>query len=186
MNELIIWIDSFKEEASTRRFEENINFIFKLAFKKLKNYLLKKNRISFYNKKFDGQFYEHYFRETADRLKIDIKAFHDPLNNKGKLKTLTSEYFKLLFNSSAFQTDFVNYITCETIKVDYQTTLRRKIRHLLLKFDNLFGTEDQTAIRTGVEKAQTYFRKNRQCKLPWTNTEILTAVNTFIHMIKSL
>lgn len=147
---------------------------------------MKLNRISFYSKKFDSQFYEYYFKDTAVNLNINIKEFHDPLNIKNKAKTLNTDYLKLIFNSHAFKTDFISYINSEAIKLDYCTTLKRKIRHLLLKFDSYFASGDNQSTQLGIEKVQNYFRKNRQCKLPWTSNEIVTAVNTFIFMIKSI
>lgn len=119
-------------------------------------------------------------------LNIDIKEFHDPLNTKGKAKTLNGDYLKLVFKSPKFKSDFTSYINSEAIKLDYNATLKRKIRHLLLKFDHYFGTEKISSAKIGIEKAQNYFRKNRQCKLPWTRVEIDTAVNTFTFMAKTL
>ena len=186
IEEVIRCANALAEEASIKRFEENIKFVFKLAFRRLKSNLLKQNRIAFYSKKFDNQFYEHYFKETAERLAIDIKEFYDPLNTKSKAKSLNIEYLKLIFNSPAFKIDFVRYIDSETVKLDYQNTLKRKIRQLLLKFDHCFGSENDAMVTVGLEKVQHYFRKNRQCKLPWTNTEIVTAVNTFIFMMRTI
>lgn len=174
------------DEASTKRFEDNVKFVFKLAFRKLKSTLLKRNRISFYSKKFDSQFYEYYFKDTAQRLNMNITEFFDSFDTKKKAKTLSVDYLKLVFNSPVFKEDFVSYINGEAIRVDYHTTLRRKIRHLLLKFDPFFVGEDKQSVKIGIEKIQNYFRKNRQCKLPWTNNEIITAINTFSYMVKMI
>lgn len=186
LDELITCTNSFIDEASTKRFEENVKFVFKLAFRRLKSNLLKQNRIAFYSKKFDIQFYEFYFKEVANRLNIDLKDFYDPFSTKGKAKTLSVDYLKLMFNSSTFKFDFIRLIDNEAVKLDYQNTLKRKIRQLLVKFDHYFGSTDEKVVQNGIDKAQNYFRKNRQCKLPWTSNEIITAVNTFEFMMKTV
>ena len=174
----------FINEVSPKRFEENIKFVFKLAFKKLKSTLLRKNRISFYSKKFDSQFYNHYFHKAASRLGIRIEEFHDPLNSKSGSKTLNNDYLKLVFTSEEFKRDFMDYLTGGLVE-DYQNNLRRKVRQLLVKFDHLFDSLNPSVIENGITTIQKYFRTNKQCKLPWMKNEVVTAVQTFGFMINN-
>lgn len=176
----------FLEEASPKRFEENIKFVFKLAFKRMKSNLQKKNKISFYSKNFDMQFYSYYFHEIATHMNISIDDFFKKLDPKKASKTLNNDFLKQVFSSPSFKKDFMSYVSGEEIIADYQATLQRKIKHMLVKFDPMFNIQDSEKVKNGIECVQKYFRKNRQCKLPWTFTEITTAINTFLFVIKSL
>lgn len=186
VNEIYEWTQMFIQEVSPKRFEENIKFVFKLAFKKLKSSLLRKNCISFYSKKFDSQFYSYYFAETAKQLNISIEEFYDPLNHKGALKTLNNEYLRLVFNSPSFKRDFLEYLSSGRLVTDYHDNLKRKIRQLLVKFDALCKFDDAQATDRSIAAVQQYFRMNRQCKLPWLNIEVVTAIQTFMFMLNSL
>lgn len=186
VEEIYEWTSTFMQEVSPKRFEENIKFVFKLTFKKLKSSLLRKNRISFYSKKFDSQFYNHYFGETAKQLNITIEEFYDPLNHKGALKTLNNEYLRLVFTSATFKTDFLEYLTSGKLVEDYHNNLKRKVRQLLVKFDHICVLDDPSNIERSIAAIQQYFRMNRQCKLPWLNIEVVTAIQTFMFMLNSL
>jgi len=172
-------------DISIKRFEENIKFVFKLGFKKMKSKIFMKNRISFYSKKFDSQFYEYYFHELAKSLNIPIEHFYDPLNYKKSLKTLNQEYIKLIFKSQEFKKDFMDYINSGLLLREYQSTIKRKIRQLLLKFDHLINSNDLVTMNQGILKIQKYFRSKKQCKLPWMHYEVVTAVETFAFMINN-
>ena len=183
--EIYDWTVNFMQDMSPKRFEENIKFVFKLGFKKLKNKIFKKNRISFYSKKFDCQFYDYYFLKLSQKLNIGIDQFYDPLNNKNGPKTLNHDYIKLIFKSQEFKQDFLEYLESGLLLKEYQATVKRKIRQLLLKFDNIFASSDPEIINQGIRAIQKYFRKNKQCKLPWVDSEINTAIRTFAFMVNS-
>ena len=148
--------------------------------------MLRKNRISFYSKKFDAQFYTYYFGDTARRLNLSLEEFFDPLNHKGALKTLNNEYLRLVFSSPAFKSDFLEYLTSGGLVADYHANLKRKIRQLLVKFDAVCRFDDAEGVERSIAAIQQYFRMNRQCKLPWLNIEVVTAIQTFIYMLNGL
>jgi len=172
-------------EVSPKRFEENIKFIFKLTFKKLKSTLLKKNRISFYSKKFDCQFYNYYFLDISTKQNTSIEEFYDPLNCKGSTKTLNNDYLKLVFTSPQFKKDFIEYLDDGSLVRDYHTNLRRKVKQLLFKFDHFCDYNDPIGMRQDILAIQRYFRRNKQCKLPWLHSEVVTAIDTFKILINS-
>jgi len=152
----------------------------------MKSTLQKKNKISFYSKNFDMQFYAYYFRDVADKLKISIEDFCKRLDPKKASKTLNNDFLRQIFSSPSFKEDFMDYVDGKEIIADYQANLQRKIRHILAKFDHMFDIENPEMVLVGIENVQKYFRKNRQCKLPWTFTEITTAINTFKFVVRSL
>lgn len=184
--EIYEWADKVIKEVSSKRFEENLKFVFKLAFKKLKNNLLRRYKISFYSKKFDFQFYEYYFGETAKHSGIDIEHYFDPLNSRGVNKTLNSSYFKLIFQSEEFKRNFLIYVKSGQLLLDYQANLKRKITQLLMKFDYMFSSTDPLMTARAIASVERYFRKNKQCKLPWLCSEIIIAIKTFELMVNSL
>lgn len=185
VEELYVLTLTFIDEPSSKRFEENIKFIFKLTLKRLKNNLAKRNKIACYSKSFDIQFYNYYFLELALSRGVEINKFYDPLNTKTGAKTLNNDYLKLLFSSALFYEDFNGYINTNDIYQDYQQTLQRKLRQLLLKFDHLFNSNNEVVMRTSLSKVQNYFRKNRQCKLPWLESEVKSAVEVVNFMINN-
>lgn len=184
--EIYEWTVNFMQEMSPKRFEENIKFVFKLTFKNLKNSFLKKNKISFYSKKFDDKFYEHYFLELANQFDVPIEQFYDPLNNNFGIKTLNGEYLRMLFRSSQFKKDFFEYLESGLLVENYQKNVKRKVRQLLLKFDPLFDSDQPDKSVHGIRQVQKYFRVNKQCKLPWLKSEILTAIETFSVMVNNM
>lgn len=186
VQEIYEWTLNFTQEVSPKRFEENIKFVFKLGFKKLKNKLLRLNFISFYSKKFDFQFYNHYFGETSKLLNVRLEEFYDPLNHKGTLKTLNNEYLRLVFSSPRFKADFLEYLNNGQLIEDYHKNLKRKIQQLLSKFEDKCGSKDTFGIENSVSAIQKYFRLNRQCKLPWLHIEVVTAIQTSMFMFDSL
>ena len=186
IGDIFEWAINFMNIPSSKRFEENIKFIFKLTLKKLKNKMLKRYKITSYCRSFDVQFYNFYFLELARANGLQIEAFHDPLNSRAGSKTLNSAYLTLVFSSTKFREDFLSYITSQEIITDYQTNLDRKVKQLLLKFDDSFGGRDIEQMEIGIERVQHYFRYNRQCKLPWMHSEIQHAVASFRTMVANL
>lgn len=108
-----------------------MKFVFKLTFKRLKGNLIKERGILSYNKKFDSQFYDFYFKDTAVEINKNISGFYDPLNSRTSVKTLNSDYIKLIFCSSRFKNEFLGYLAAGRLLEDYQTTLKRKIWQIL-------------------------------------------------------
>lgn len=152
----------------------------------MKSNLQKKNKISFYSKNFDLQFYTYYFKDVAEQSNITIEEFFKKLDPKKASKTLNNDFLRQVFSSVSFKNDFMTYVNGDDIISDYQATLKRKIKHMLIKFDSYFNITEPEKVMIGIEAVQKYFRKNRQCKLPWTFTEITTAINTFKFVVKSL
>lgn len=146
--------------------------------------MLKKNKISSYSKKFDIHFYNFYFLETAMLKGLQIQEFYDPLNSKTATKTLNNDYLKLIFSSPRFRNDFLSYIGSDEIFIDYQSNLKRKIRQLLIKFDRIFFVKSKDVEEKGIRAIQRYFRTNRQCKLPWLQSEIKAAIQALCTTIK--
>lgn len=155
-----------------------MKFVFKLTFKKLKSNL-QRNKKNL-NKDMDTYFYEYYFSETAERLQLSLENFFDPLNNaKTHLKTLSHDYIKRLMSSQLFRDDFLDYLNSGQLQRDYKSLIPNKIFKILSRFDDMFGSNNKETDLYGIKEVQRYFRSNKQCKLPWTDKEILWSVENF-------
>lgn len=71
VEELMEWTRQFSASGSTKRFEENVKFVFKSAFKHLR---------AQFGREDDDAFYSHYFGELSNREGIPLSQFRDPLN----------------------------------------------------------------------------------------------------------
>ena len=155
-----------------------MKFVFKLTFKKLRSNLQRNKK--YLNKDMDTYFYEYYFKTTAERLGISLESFFDPLNNaKSNLKTLSHDYIKRLMSSKLFKEDFLGYLNSGQLQKDYKSLIPNKIHKILSRFDDMFGMNNKETDLYGVKEVQRYFRSNKQCKLPWTDKEILWSVENF-------
>ncbi len=107
---------------------------------------------------------------------MDLKVFTEPLRKKTYQKKLNHEYITRIFASKSFKVDFLKHINSGEFKREYQGTIPNKVLKLLSRFDRLFSGEDQ---EKAVEQVSKYFKRNKQCKLPWTEKEINNSINDF-------
>lgn len=132
------------------------------------------------------KFYDFYFGNIARDLNLDIKDFLDPLNFKTSQKTLSYSFLKRLFSSAVFKTDFLDYLTSGRLKQDYRASVPTKITKVLGRFDKVEYSNNPGKMTATVHLVQTYFRTNRQCKLPWTHNEVDNAVDCLIHSVQNV
>ena len=182
--EIYEWVVAFMAEHSCKRFEENVKFVFKLAFKHLKFNFQQSNLDSQQPQSTDLAFYKFYFEELSKKWQLPLSEFYDPLNNKTRHKTLTGEYMKLVFASEKFRTHFKSYLLSGQLKSDYQAGVPNKILKLLKRFDKCFDSRDLSNNTSVIGSMRRYFRTNKQCKLPWTDMEITSAVETLAQLCK--
>ena len=172
--EILEYLDQFN---STKRVEENIKFIFKLTLKRLKkDYQIQKANSINDKKESLNDFFTFYFKEFVDMWGLDIMIFTEPLRKKIYQKKLNHEYIKRIFAAKSFKTDFLKHINSGEFKREYQGTIPNKVFKLLSRFDRLFANEDEQAT---VEVVHKYFKRNKQCKLPWTEKEINNSIIDF-------
>lgn len=181
---LSVFIESFKQKPSKKRFEENIKFIFKMTIKQMKQSFQKNNDRFTSIKNIDDSFYAYYFKELADMWGLPISVFYDSANCKLQQKTLNSDYLKKLFTSTKFSNDFFSYLESEKLKSDYQASLYNKIYSILVKFDKYFEKDSGEHFDKGIKEIEKYFGVNKQCKLPWSEHEIIASINDFVASYK--
>lgn len=181
-------IQKCRVELSNKRIEENIKFIFKHTMKYLKE-RFKEKRLKGRETQNGDEFYHHYFQQVVKNTGVPIEAFRDPLNSKRPKdrfmpKTLNSDYMQLLFRSREFARDFQEYVGSNRLIENYVKTIPSKFEKILIKWERFW--EDRIDQRIFKEKLRDYFFKNKQCKLPWTVKEIVSAVSYYLNMIRGM
>lgn len=184
--ELLILVERAKTERSNKRIEENIKFVYKHSMKRLKEQFLADNLDPNPGSEPEA-FYRYYFKEISETNRLPYENFHDPLNNRRRgsqkgAKTLNSEYLNLLFSSARFLKDLKDYLVSTQLILDYQKSIRKKLEKMLAKWERMLAeNSDSKVLRAQVND---YFLKNKQCKLPWTSNEIISAINYFLTNVK--
>lgn len=178
VEEIYEWVLSFVNETSHKRFEENVKFVFKLVFRHLRTNFYKDNLADSNIKINENEFYSYYFEDVSTELGVPLSEFYDPLNHKTQHRTLSNEYLRLLFTSKKFKQQFMSYITSGKLICDYQESIPNKILKILKRFDKLFDCNNLNNNDRVLNDIRKYFRTNKQCKLPWTKNEVLSAIET--------
>lgn len=184
IEEIYQWTKDFQCDFSNKRVEENVKFVFKLTLKHLRTIHSKNTGLSINTPEAELSFYNYYFSALAKQWNMPITDFFDPLNYKTQQRTLNSEYIHRLFKSTEFSANFLKYLESGQLKLEYQASIPKKLIKLLHRFDKLWayhGSEKSDELIFSVQK---YFRTNKQCKLPWTEREVDSAIQNLIQMCK--
>lgn len=180
------WVKSFSESSSSKRFEDTVNFIFRLTFRKLKNDPPSARQVFSFAKNKKDDFFEYYFGELAKEKGIPLSSFDNPLNYKNKGKCLDKNYMKLVFSSSRFKKNFLEYFRRGELIKDYQFSLPKKLMKIMERFEAYFTSYDINVLDKNLTKLQKYFRTNKQLKLPWTQKEIKMSIKNFEIFLEGL
>lgn len=176
----------------TKRPEESYKFVFKHAFKWLKEYFCIKQDISLEDMKKTStmdKFYKYYFKEISDKYKIGIESFYLPLTpdaygvdtKKVIAKTINSTYIRLIIKSKAFLKDF-KYFIKHKLKKEYSAIIPRKIDNIIIKFEREFKAACYSD--RYVDILAENLRNNKKCKLPWTVNELDYSTSQTIKLIR--
>lgn len=121
-----------------------------------------------------------------------IEDFKDPLIHKLQVKkgrkeeltfkTFSKEFLLFLMQSELFKRDFLDFIT-GPVKQFYMQKVPKKlnsIRAFICKMDSMMGGGYSVNIYHNTES---YFWRNKQCKLPWSFAEIDDAVSSILNRL---
>lgn len=178
-------LSSFRHMGSTKRFEENVKFVFKLTIKKLKQNFLNQRRFLNFSKRREMFFYRYYFERISRETRIPLNAFYEPLVLNAKHKTLNKDYIRLVMRAEGFRGDFWEYIRSGELRDDYQKCLFRKLTKLLQKFERVVRGWGRRKSGEGITRIRSYFQKNKQSKLPWTENEITGSIDCLVDFVES-
>ena len=171
-----------------RRKEEKLKFIMKNTLKHFRKQYFKNQGIKA-SKESELDFLEYYFKQHTENLEIDIQNFSDPLNNtmikNPSHKTLSNDYFKLIFGVNQFKRLFFHYLD-HKFKSNYQAGIKKKFTKM---FDNLIRKLEMNlrCDREGIfnEYVKT-FMKIKNNKFPWFDKQIDEAIEVFKTHINKL
>lgn len=169
---------------SSKRPEESYKFVFKYAFKNLKECFCKINNIEISTIKKPEvfkQFYHYYFGEISKRCNIDIESFYLPLTpdtygldlNTVAAKTINSTYVRLIIKSKSFLTDFMEFVN-EKFRNEYINLVPKKIDSMIDKLEHSF--ENAWYNDRYIDVICDNIKSNKRCKLPWTIKELDYAI----------
>ena len=171
---------------SIKRPEENYKFVFKRCLKYMKETLKKKSDYSKLNKKeFEKSFTTYYFQEIADSNNLSIENYYHPKNSnqqsKSVVKTINSQYIGNIVQSKLFVTDFMSYLN-DDLDREYKLVIKQKMKSLFERWEKEYqlSVDKEKAIENICQNIE----KNIKCKLPWTITEVYSAIESVKQLFK--
>lgn len=141
-----------------KRSEEDFKFLYNLFKKNKKNHFCKKRA-----KNKDNFFIDYYFKDTAEKLNMDIESFSDPSNNNyvlkkniikkrnKKKKSLNLQFLKLIIKSKKFKDDFIKFLKNKAIDF-YNSSLEHKINTLLIRIQKHIILNEEKYFKFNEEK----------------------------------
>ena len=165
---------------SSKRTEENNKFVLKHTLKLMKNEFFKKRKISS-SAEAEEQFFQYYFGDT-EMLKEGFNSFGRNLGSKSGSLPITQ--MRKILEVKKFSVDFFDFLKIDNFEknllaISYSKTIPRKLKKLFKKWEKPWAKQRKTT-RVNILD---YFRNNSQCKLPWTNREVLSAVSQALQSI---
>lgn len=181
MNTGIAKLKSLLNNESGKRPEENYKFTFNFCYKKMKKDLKKELKLKKSTRKSEVEllFYNHYFLEISETLKIPLDQFYLPKNSIAtkhlKLnahKSINGKYIENISKSRNFMQKLTKYLQ-EQFRQDCSERIEKKLDDLVSKWESKNPKKvDEKYIN---ELAQSIL-VNKKFKLPWTCWEMEEAV----------
>lgn len=172
-DKLVDVINNLINFSSSKRPEECHKLILSKAFKHLRKTSRHQSEDSDDN---SAEFYNYYFRGTADTLGLKPNDFQFPSKSKVILSSnsLNTEYFSKIFASKTFVKDLEAYMAT-SLKDEHRCEIKKKIIKMIHRWEELFLKS-----RDSPERVLAFIKndivKNKKFKLPWTFLELLQAV----------
>lgn len=169
-----------QNSKSSKRTEENNKFVLKHTLKLMKKEFFKKRQI-LSSVDADEQFFQYYFGDTQ-MLKEGSKSFGRNLGSN--CGSLSISQMRKILEVKKFSVDFFNFLKVDNFEknllvTSYSKTIPRKLKKLFKKWEKPW-VKQRKATRVNILD---YFRNNSQCKLPWTNREVISAVSQALQSI---
>jgi hypothetical protein len=169
-------INSQRQLSKNKRLEENYKLVFKKALKYLLRKFKKYNEVKGKKNDLEQQFYKFYFEEVFKSEGIEVEMGIDPESNtfKGQNlfnpKTINSRYVTNIMKSGLFKAHFEDFLENQFV-TDYNKSREFKIQKVVEKCYECFNKKKGG----GYEEVQKYIEQNPKCKLPWSDTELVSA-----------
>lgn len=169
-------INSQRQLSKNKRLEENYKLVFKKALKYLLRKFKKYNEVKGKKNDLEQQFYKFYFEEVFKSEGIEVEMGIDPESNtfKGQNlfnpKTINSRYVTNIMKSGLFKAHFEDFLENQFV-TDYNKSREFKIQKVVEKCYECFNKKKGG----GYEEVQKYIEQNPKCKLPWSDSELISA-----------
>lgn len=154
-----------------KRTEEKNKFIFKHTVVKLKNEIMLERNVSLSLKKAGKELTDHY-------------GMPEGILSNG---SMSISRLKTIFRNVNFKQKFLSFTTEPKIEEShffrmYQSSIRSKLVKIIKKW----GSIDESRFESGLKDSimADYFLKNNQCKLPWTSSEVKSAIQCLLQTIR--
>ena len=173
----------------TKRKEEKVKFVFKNTFNFFRRRFLDDRHLKL-SRETELVFLKYYFQSHRELFETDYESFSDPLNTSLSVnpshKTLSDEYFGLVFAVPSFKRAFFGHLD-KRFRQDYLKSSFHKFKKLLeglyAETEFCLGEED---FGRYVEKWVAEMEQKKVVKLPWTSIEVDDALAVFRQKIKNL
>lgn len=170
--------------GSSKRIEENNKFVFKHAIKLMKRLLFASLDKSFSKHSLESEFFNRYFKASSEETQKEIELVFRSLQNGSK--PLSHSFYLKVFANQEFRKDFIDVVCKPSIENSrfiqfYGESTLSKLVKLFKRFQLKF---DKNEITVDLQnEIINYFQNNKQCKLPWTNSEVKSAVECFLRTV---
>ena len=182
------FIDFLQHLVLVKRVEENNKFVFKHTTSYLYTKFAANQNLKF-NNLTENEYYLYYFDEYAKRMGAKISEFFDPLKNQSninkKIKSLNTDYLLRILNCKKFKADFFEYLNTDFVD-HYLSAIYKKMERMLHYLETKM---EETTPDKHDELLRDFIRhkiNQRWCKIPWTASEVISAVSHFKSYFNSM
>lgn len=182
INSTKIFTDFLQSLNISKRIEENNKFVYKHTTSYLITQFVFHHDLKF-NSATENLYYQNYFSAYANKWNMDITDFCDPLKTtlKGvkKVKSLNTDYLVRILKCDKYRVDFFRYLR-NGFEDDYLSATHKKLERLLFVLEERLQstpTDDHEKILHDFIRTKI---NHRWCKIPWSRSEVRSAINHFI------
>lgn len=181
-------VDFIKSLKLTKRVEENNKFIYKHTTSYLLTRYVFDNNLKF-NTATENLYYDFYFRDHAATIGLNVADFCDPLKTSligtNKAKSLNTDYFLKILGCEKFRIEFFKYLS-DGFEDHYLSATYKKLERMLVVLEEAWkqsGPEDHNEVLNNFIKKRI---NHRWCKIPWSKSEVSSAINHFLRYFNEL
>lgn len=175
------FVDFLQHLKLTKRVEENNKFVYKHTTSYLITQFVFEKNLRF-STTTEALFYQFYFEDHANARGLSAMDFCDPLKtnvkNSRKAKSLNTDYLLRILSCEKYRIEVFKYLE-GGFEEDYLSATFKKLERLLLSLEESLAKccpEDESRILSQFIDTRI---NHRWCKIPWSRSEIRTAIDHF-------
>lgn len=172
----------------SKRVEENNKFIYKHTTSYLLSQFVTRNSLKF-GPLTETAYYEHYFSEHAATVGVSVSDYCDPLKttlkSTSKAKSLNTEYLTRILSCDKFRGDFFGYLE-RGFEDHYVSAIYKKMERMLGALEAQWSIASPERYGAILEEYVKNKINHRWCKIPWSKSEVGSAVRHFLKYFNNL